>query len=507
MAKKTAQVTANVINNAVAVVIPPVGVIYVMGQTARGIPDTPDTLITSIAQFERLFGSLVNNNNFPLQCEQAILAGAILRVCKVTGAGASESSTANFADAGAVDCFSFTSKGSGLYYNDFTAEVKAATNGMADYFDLVITDPTLGIVETYINLIITGFTTAGPYTYLKDVIDKSALVDVTYEDITAAAAQNRPANSAKNFTGGLEGAAPILADYVGSQPDKTGFYAFDDFDDAFIVATPAINETLVAGIMAAGTAYATLRKDLIYLQHLDNDNATHTAIIAELDGFAASKYSGAIGGGIKVSDLVYGGVRSMQGLGEVLGVIAASHNRNGVWVSPTNFTNGVLTNVLGVINNFGSPASLANRDLIANAGGNMIVNKSNQTMLWDFYSLAADSLGSEKFLTIVLLEMYLVKTLKPLLESFLGRPNTFINFRAIYFSAKPFLDSLIDQLAIFEYKWDGDQEANSLDELQINTEEELAEGKYKVQLQIKAVVPMIDITIDIILTPAGVEFA
>ncbi len=503
--KNTAKVIASVVNTPQAVVTPPVGIMFVIGPTVRGITDNPEDLITSIAQFERLYGGLDTNNNFPLNCEQALLAGAILRVCKVTGAGAAVATSTLATDVAAVDCFGFTSKGEGTYYNDFTAEVKAATNGLADYFNLVITDVTGSIVETYENLIITGFGTAGPYTYLKDVVEGSALVDVVYQDITAAAVQNRPVNAVETFSGGLQGVAPVLADYVGSQPDKTGFYAFDSFDDAFIVAAPSENETLIAGLMNAGKAYATLRKDLIYLQHLDNDNATHTEIIAELDGFAVSKYAGAIGGGLKVSDLVLGGVKSMQGLGEGLGVIAKSHNANGVWVSPTNFANGVYADALGVVNNFGSPASVANRELIANAGGNMIVNKSNQTMLWDFYSLAAAD-TAEKFLTIVLLEMFIIKSLKPLLESFLGKPNTFTNFRAIYFSAKPFLDSLVDQDALFEYKWDGDQNANSLDELQINTPEELAEGDYKIQLQIKAVVPMVEISIDIILTPAGVDF-
>lgn len=505
MTKKTAQVTAQVITTPVAVVTPPVGIMYVIGQTVRGIPDKPEDLITGIAQFERLYGGLDGANDFPLMCEQAILAGAILRVSRATGAGAAVATSALIPDAGAVDCFGFTSKGEGTYYNAFTAVIAAATNGDSDYFNLTITDVTGSIVELYENLIITGFGTAGPYAYLKDVADNSALVDVVYEDITAAATQNRPANASYAFTGGAQGSAPAIADYVGSAPDKTGFYAFDAYDDSFIVSAPAMNETSKVGIMAAGKAYATLRKDLIYLQHLDDDNATHTDIIAEVAGFAASKYVGVIGGGLKVSDLTYGGVRSMQSMGELLGVIATSFNLNGPWISPTAFANGIFPTALGVINNFGSPASLVNRNLIANAGGNMVVNKSNQTMLWDFYSLGAAS-TQEKFLTIVLLEMYLVKSLKPLLESFLGKPNTFINFRAMYFSAKPFLDSLVDQNAIFEYKWDGDQNANSLDELQINTAAALALGDYKIQLQIKAVVPMVDISIDIILTPAGVEF-
>lgn len=504
MSRTTAQVNINVINQAQSISPATAGVMFVAGVTAKGKANDPSDLIASPAQFIRQFGDIQPNNDFPLNCLEALQGGASLRVCKVVGTGALAAQTAVIA-VGGTDLFALVSKGTGAYYNTLTAEIKDdSSHSPADatYFDLLITDPGTGETELYAGLKVTDFGSASP-TYLKVVADTSSLVNVLVESLAGVTGPKRPVNATIAFADGAEGATPVLADYVGSQPNKTGFYAFDEFNDSYILACPALNESLT-GLAAAGDAYVAARKDLVYLQSIRNTAQTASAIITEVNGFPVSKYMGAIGGGLKVADLVLGGVKQTQNLGAVLGLIATSHKLNGVWVNPTNYANGQLSGALGVVNNFGSPAMFSELSSVALAGANMVVNKGGLIMLWDFYSRATPN-SPEKFLSVVFLEMYLAKSLKPALEFFLGKPLTFELAKRIYYTVKPLLDALVQAEAILEYSWDGDQFATSLAQLQINTPTNWGQGKYKAQLRIKSIVPLVEFTLDIVLVENSVS--
>jgi phage tail sheath protein FI len=392
--------------------------------------------------------------------------------------------------------FRLVAKGLGALANDYTV---AVTAGKGNLFNIQIHDPVTGFSEIYTNLEVSEAGKAGPYTYLKDIVNNSVLVDVEYEDISALSAIPTVVVGNYEFTGGADYAAN-LADYV------QGFAAFNDYDEAYIISAPGKDEVSLVGLAAEGKNYAAARKDLIYLQSVSNTLATASAIKTAMDALSiTSKYVGFIGGGIKVNDLLAGGLKNMTALGPVLGNIAAIHQTLGIWRNPTNYAAGRLGIANGVVRNFGGAASIADLNLLAQSGANMVVNKGGTIMLWDFYSMDLPN-SPDKFLSVVLLQMYMIKILKPTLEGFLGMPNTFSTFQAIYQRVRPFLDSLVSQEALVEYKWDGDQFATSLADLQVNTPTEIGQGRYKIQLQIKVVVPMVDITLNIVMTENSVEF-
>lgn len=516
MAKNTANVTVNVINKAQSTSPPPLGIAYVMGPTERGIPNDASTLISSIGQFEKYYGGLTLHD-FPLECHQALQGGASLRVCKVAGAGAAPSVSSE-AEAGAgKGCFILKSKGVGTYYNsptgssgvDFMAEIALPSNGKAaeGYFDLFIWDLDAQITEIYENLLVIPGTVAES-TYLKDIKSSSRLVTVDdYLDTSGFTAGAPMTIGQLIFSGGNDGASPLtIANYKGDKAKSTGIYAFDAFDDGNTLAalSHGLDTLQMYGVC---NTYATVRKDLVYIDHLDNSKSDQSSIVTELlTIIPASKFAMILVGGVKVNDILNGGIKEMQGTGMVLGTIATSQNLWGPWYSPTAFSRGSLIGPIGVVNNFGTPSDYMERNQIARHGGNCIVNKSQAIMLWDAYTMALGN-SPEKFFSVVQLEIYMVDVLRPMLEQFLGDPNTFTTWERIYYTALPFLDSLVENQALYSYKWDGDQFATSLEELNINDATEVGQGIYRIQLQVKVVVPIVEIFLNIILTENSVEFS
>ena len=125
---------------------------------------------------------------------------------------------------------------------------------------------------------------------------------------------------------------------------------------------------------------------------------------------------------------------------------------------------------------------------------NMIVIKDTpssgkQTMLWHCFSSQVKQ-DSERFLSIVRLNLYLKKTLRPILNKYLEEPNIWGTWKNIYLEVKPILDNLVDENAMSEYIWMGDQDAGSYSEL-------------SVILKYKDIVPMQEITINIVIDAAS----
>ena len=122
-------------------------------------------------------------------------------------------------------------------------------------------------------------------------------------------------------------------------------------------------------------------------------------------------------------------------------------------------------------------------------------------MLWHNFTSSPKS-DSEKFLSIVRLNLYLKKSLRPILESYLEEPNNWTTWKKIYYQGKGILDDLID-VAITEYKWMGDQFANSYEDLRVNNETDVRQGKYRLVIKYKDIVPLQEVTVDIVIDAAS----
>lgn len=96
-------------------------------------------------------------------------------------------------------------------------------------------------------------------------------------------------------------------------------------------------------------------------------------------------------------------------------------------------------------------------------------------MAWVYFKSKNDS---EKFLSIVRLNLYIKKSLRPILESYLEEPNTWSTWKSMYYEGKEVMDDLVNRQAMSEYTWIGDQDATSYDDLQVNNEADVRQGKY-----------------------------
>lgn len=226
-----------------------------------------------------------------------------------------------------------------------------------------------------------------------------------------------------------------------------------------------------------------------------------------LGSIGNSKYAAYFAGGIKYYN-EFGLLTNSDVLGTIFGLGDTSASNYGPWKSFAGMNRGVIYDGQGPVSpNYGSDSRYNELNELAQMYANMIVIKDTpssgkQTMLWHCFSSQVKQ-DSERFLSIVRLNLYLKKTLRPILNKYLEEPNIWGTWKNIYLEVKPILDNLVDENAMSEYIWMGDQDAGSYSELSVNNEADVRQGKYKVILKYKDIAPMQEITINIVIDAAS----
>lgn len=433
-----------------------------------------------------------------------------LTVANITTTGGASQNTGTatsvngLVDVNNVEVFVLKPKYLGADANNISVEITPASNGNPLYFNLNIyhaTDPSLN--ESYINLNVVGNPTASTANFLSQVVNNSNLLDVEYKDLSSTTGDIVPVPTLLSFKGGSDGTQPVSADYIGTSSAMNGFHAFDEYDDAYNLA---VLDNYDDTVMVAGSAYAENRKDLIFFLHLPIDLKTKAALINKKSSYNIdSKFTFILGGTSLIADTITSQNKETNHLGKVLALAAKTEVEFGPWYSFAGPNRGIIRGTLGVIPNYGSPGSFAELNDLANRQINMVINRSNSIKLWGNFS-AQQKNDQEKFISIVRLIIFLKKSLRPTLESFLEEPNDIPTWKRIYYTVKPFLDSLVVSRAFYEYQWQGDQDASSLSTLVVNNPTDVGQGIYKVNLLIKAIPSIQEIKVQIVLSPTDVDF-
>lgn len=238
-----------------------------------------------------------------------------------------------------------------------------------------------------------------------------------------------------------------------------------------------------------------------------NKQSIITWINSCLGSIGNSRYAAYFAGGIKYYN-EFGLLTNSDVLGTIFGLGDTSASNYGPWKSFAGMNRGVIYDGQGPVSpNYGSDSRYNELNELAQVYANMIVIKDTpsagkQTMLWHCFSSQVKQ-DSERFLSIVRLNLYLKKTLRPILNKYLEEPNIWGTWKNIYLEVKSILDNLVDENAMSEYTWMGDQDAGSYSELSVNNEADVRQGKYKVILKYKDIVPMQEITINIVIDAAS----
>lgn len=477
------------------------------------VTDSPTTLLAVVNAIKAAFPALLSAYIINATGTSLSLTGngVNLGALTVTPGGTSAPTATLHSATGPIDSFAgahplftLTPKYPGADYNNIYYTISNASNGNANYFDLTIRfKGNDALTETYRNLTIVGSPAIVDSHYLDAVSNGSSLVNVTYFDLSALVGQINPLRNNFNLYGGSNGGTVTINDYTGDQSTKTGLYAFDSIDDMMQFAA-LDREDAPFHITASG--YAFNRKDLMYWGHLSNTYISENQLVTAKDAMNIdSSFSEFFAGGVIVVDPFTGQNKNISELGDILGIAAYSDSTAGEWYSFAGPQRGIITNALGIVNNFGARSNTAGLDLLANHQINVVINRSNKLMLWGNFT-SQFSTSKLSYSNVRRGNIYLRKLLGPFLENFLEDPCDIPTWKNIYLAVKPVLDDLKSKRMFYDYAWQGDQFANTLDDLVINQRVDVDQGKYKVRLFVKDIVSLQVIAMDITLSPSDVSF-
>lgn len=346
-------------------------------------------------------------------------------------------------------------------------------------------------------------------------------VDGTKNDVTVTVGGEIPSDTEILFPGiiGSAGLPPTAEEWIASLD------LVRDYTDFYQLFISHISQHLRtdADILKVYKAAADMAKELMewvlyievpkHLTHYTQGTqardyrAQVTWVQTCLGTVGNSKYIAYFGGGLKYYN-EKGNLQDSDVLGTIVGLGDASATQYGPWKSFAGMNRGVIGDAVGpVCPNYGSPSRYNELNTLAQNYINEMVIKDTpdagkQTMLWHCFSSQVKQ-DSERFLSIVRLNLYLKKFLRPVLNKYIEEPNVWSTWKRIWLEVKPTLDSLVDEDAMTEYTWMGDQDATSWDDLSVNNEADARQGKYHAILKYKDVVPMQEVTMEIVIDAAS----
>lgn len=409
--------------------------------------------------------------------------------------------------------FSIQPKYAGAKYNDLFVEIKPSSNGSFGAFDLIVTLKNSALEsnpEKYINQVIPFGNAYLNNNFLKEVAEKSNLIEVVYLQTDLTNQWNLTPNPmALFFENGSDGSAIVAADIIGNSISKLGIRAFDGYDDISRIGCGLILDTDNDSVSEALAEYADLRKDIFAAIEIPGNS--DSAVVTKRNELNINTsygrfYSG--GTGIPVLNPKTKAKEFIGVIGAVLGASAKTASDYGYHYSYAGETRGIVLGAKDAGNKWGADTTEDGAlQYLAKNQINTIIKRNGKVMIWgNFTAQRKQSLLSyasirDNFIGIK-------KSIKPLMGPFLEELNDIGTWKLIYNGIQPYLKKLKDSRAAMKLPvWEGDQNASSVDDLKINNASDVQQfGKYKAQLRVAPTNSLQDFTINVIATAAGVDF-
>ena len=475
------------------------GISCVSGITEKG-PVGEATYISSWPQFQRVFGNEIVDSDFPTLCKRALKRGATLwisRVAHYTSVADSSTMTA-LASTITIGNFAVSASSPGKWGNALKINVVAGEE--TGEFDVTLLSGGTKIITWK------GVTVADSK---KDSFLGKAVSDERITVKYTPGSQNFIAGD-YSLVGGNDGLTGLAdADYIGDQAAGTGFYAFDEVDNALQLSAPEITS---GRVVAAGHGYCENRKDLIYISAIPQECTPQESLNYRYGKgtFAHAPFSSSYGalyfGWPKVYDLVRDADRYINPTGDILGVFAHSDSLSGEHYAAAGIRRGRIPDALGVHYNVGTQARQGEGGILTEGQVNPICVFPDAGMVVWGNETTQSQASALRDIHIRRMLIVLEKGISKIARVDLFEPNDPQLWRQSYNRVKPFMDEMRSKRAFYDFRVECDQNARSLEEAKINTPERVDRGEFRMQVWVKPTRVAKWILLDVVVTKSGASF-
>jgi len=486
------------------------GISCVEGITERGPVNKP-IRVGSAAQFERYFGGELEYSTFPAIIKRAFQYGATLWVNRIVH-GTPSTAQVILKDRAStpVNTLKVKANSPGTWGNSLAVAIESSDDDTSVFTLKVIRNDT--VLETF-----TGLTlTPTDEFYVGKIKSDYVEVEDMYSETTGVNA--RPSDTTGTMlTGGTSDAlnndgtlAVTDSDYIGTSANKTGFYAFDEIDDALQLAVPGVTSPAV---IVAGISYCESRKDLFYVAETPFDLEPQEAYDFRMGkspythATFNSSYGALYYGKPKVYDVGLGKEIYISSVPDVLGVYAQSDFKKSEAAVPAGGRRGRLLNCLGVDVNVAAKGRSSDGDLLAENQINPIcVFDDMGVVVWDARTLQRQASLLQN-VNVRRLMIVVEKSVAAYARAFLHEPNVPDTWRAFWRGLDPKFREWKAQDWFYDYRISCDQDAKTIDDAKINTTESIQRGEFHCKIFVKPVVGIRWIVVDAIITRLDANFA
>lgn len=487
------------------------GVSCVEGITERGPVNTP-VRVGSAAQFERYFGGDLEYSSFPALVKRAFAYGATLWVSRVVH-GEPATAAVTLKDRKtetANDTIKVKASSPGEWGNSLSVAVTSNKDDTS-IFTLTVKRGD-EVLETFSGLTMTPADenyfgkVKSDYIELEDLFSETEGDDARPADIESAkltAGTNAATDGSGNIT-------VVDADYIGESAKKTGFYAFDEIDDALQLAVPGVTSP---NVITAGLAYCESRKDMMFIAETPFDLEPQAAYNFRMGkspyshAVFNSNYGALYYGKLKVYDTAKAREVYISSAADVLGVYAQNDFKKSEAAVPAGGKRGKLLNCLGVDVNVAAKGRSSDGDLLAENQVNPIcVFDDMGVVVWDAQTLQRQA-SLLRNVNVRRMMIVVEKAVAAYARAYLHEPNTPDTWRAFWRGLDPKFREWKAQDWFYDYRISCDQDAKTIDDAKINTTESIQRGEFHCKIFVKPVVGIRWIVADAIITRLDADFA
>lgn len=480
------------------------------GQTITINGDLTDYVLPGQAHVVQLAGG-GSVNLTTIAGTPAVFAGGTTTITYTTALGATASNDTLTWSVSLTASLNYEASSAGAWGNVIEVEIRRAASGISGALDIFARSTNGAVVGTDLNEVYRNFPatpTSGDIQLLNETMKLINLIDPPISTPIAVVPPNL-------LTGGTDDYASVTElDYVGSTSANTGIRSLDEESGFTRLSAPEITSNVVD---LALLAYAKERQDCVAILRTPESLTARQAIDYR-------NQVGAFAGGTAIDDwqatMLFGGIKVtspyapdggaelvLPWIGDFLGISAKKDNDLGEWFNPSGVNRGILSNVRDIVYNIFTPNRKQEAEDLTDAGLYPIIKKKisgiQRIVIWGDKSLQR-VVSALQFANVGDLLIAISNGIKPLSEESLFDPNDVLTWKTIYRKVAVFMQDLINRRGIEAFRYEGDQNADTIADAVINTPTTINQGRYIFNLFFSPIPSLREVEITAIATEQGV---